>query len=501
MKNILYIIFFFSWSFFCSQQSFSIKEIDSLFSLYNKPDFINQDKNQVLLYNQLYYQSKDIGYTKGQINALLQTSVLRLKYQKEFDQVILNTDEAENLSEKIGDFRNVTKAQTLKGKAYLYLGLSELAKKELNTALKTSTKITDTEHKHFARFSIFTGYSNYFENQYSVEKNTAYIDSCIFYLKEMYTEAEMMGKSNPIRTKCLLTSLKSLSGMNLTAERYKEAEYYLNLQKKYINLKSDKFSLATYHKLKAEFEFMNVNNNKHFLDSSMYHFKKAEYYAKEINNIQLLDLIYPEMANVFDKMNDVENQVKYLENATFIRDSIQKNEKKSLEKIDPQIILSSDKGGGNTVKEKNKKLLILGLVFGIIGALAFFYTKKKISRRNVMRCPQKYTENTMINNKAEENINFSIDDFLLLAYQNNGTFLAMFQEYFMDFKEKLLLVNPAINDSDLELCAFIKLNFDTKKISTILNISVRATESKKYRLRKKLSILPNEDLYVWISRL
>jgi DNA-binding CsgD family transcriptional regulator len=42
--------------------------------------------------------------------------------------------------------------------------------------------------------------------------------------------------------------------------------------------------------------------------------------------------------------------------------------------------------------------------------------------------------------------------------------------------------------SDLEYCALIKLDFNTKEIAQSKDISIRTVESKKYRLRKKLNL-------------
>lgn len=55
--------------------------------------------------------------------------------------------------------------------------------------------------------------------------------------------------------------------------------------------------------------------------------------------------------------------------------------------------------------------------------------------------------------------------------------------------------------SDIEICAFIKLNIDTKQIATIKKMTVGAVEAKKYRIRRKLNISSDENMYIWISRI
>ena len=60
-------------------------------------------------------------------------------------------------------------------------------------------------------------------------------------------------------------------------------------------------------------------------------------------------------------------------------------------------------------------------------------------------------------------------------------------EFFKRLKEKY----PQLSPNDLRLCAYIRMNFSTKEIATLLNISYRGVEISRYRLRKKL-ILPRD---------
>ncbi len=54
---------------------------------------------------------------------------------------------------------------------------------------------------------------------------------------------------------------------------------------------------------------------------------------------------------------------------------------------------------------------------------------------------------------------------------------------------------------DVEVCIYIKLNFTTKQIAQLKNVSVRAVEGRKYRIRKALGIKPDENMNVWMSEI
>lgn len=74
-----------------------------------------------------------------------------------------------------------------------------------------------------------------------------------------------------------------------------------------------------------------------------------------------------------------------------------------------------------------------------------------------------------------------------------------------NFEQRFLLSNPKFFDSlklnfpiltsnDLRFCAFIALNISYKDIALILNISPESVKTNRKRLRKKLNLLPNDDL-------
>ena len=55
-----------------------------------------------------------------------------------------------------------------------------------------------------------------------------------------------------------------------------------------------------------------------------------------------------------------------------------------------------------------------------------------------------------------------------------------------DFLTNLSVKFPQLNESDKRLATLLKLNFSTKEIASILNLTVKGVEVKRYRLRKKI---------------
>lgn len=73
-------------------------------------------------------------------------------------------------------------------------------------------------------------------------------------------------------------------------------------------------------------------------------------------------------------------------------------------------------------------------------------------------------------------------------------FLIKFEQKNQGFFRRLKEIHPQLTNNDLRLCACLKLNLETKDIASLMNLSVRAIENNRYRLRKKLDIKPTQNL-------
>lgn len=73
-------------------------------------------------------------------------------------------------------------------------------------------------------------------------------------------------------------------------------------------------------------------------------------------------------------------------------------------------------------------------------------------------------------------------------------FLIKFEQKHTNFFKGLKEIYPQLTPNDLKLCACLRLNMDSKEIASLMNISVRAVENSRSRLRKKLEIPPNQHL-------
>ena len=64
------------------------------------------------------------------------------------------------------------------------------------------------------------------------------------------------------------------------------------------------------------------------------------------------------------------------------------------------------------------------------------------------------------------------------------------QGFFKFLKENY----PELTPNDLRLCSYLRMNFNTKEIAQLLNISARSVETSRHRLRKKLRLGKKQNL-------
>lgn len=66
--------------------------------------------------------------------------------------------------------------------------------------------------------------------------------------------------------------------------------------------------------------------------------------------------------------------------------------------------------------------------------------------------------------------------------------------FFTNLKEQY----PDLTPNELKLCAFLRMNLSSKEIAQLMNITIKAVEVGRYRLRKKLKLDPEQNLYEFL---
>ncbi len=76
-----------------------------------------------------------------------------------------------------------------------------------------------------------------------------------------------------------------------------------------------------------------------------------------------------------------------------------------------------------------------------------------------------------------------------------------FDEAHENFFKKIKAMHPKLSPSDLKMCAYLRMNMTSKEIASILNITIRGVEIRRYRLRKKLCLDHDKNLVEFLMEL
>ena len=79
-------------------------------------------------------------------------------------------------------------------------------------------------------------------------------------------------------------------------------------------------------------------------------------------------------------------------------------------------------------------------------------------------------------------------DHLTMHFNNVNT------EFFNRLKDRY----PDLSQNDLKFCAYLRMNLSSKEMAQLMNITIKAVEVGRYRLRKKLQLLPETNLYEFL---
>lgn len=187
--------------------------------------------------------------------------------------------------------------------------------------------------------------------------------------------------------------------------------------------------------------------------------------------------------------------------------------------------------------EQEKKTIAnrnLALLFGIIliGIIAWLLIKRKTTKLKLQK-----TENKNINLQLESKNRELTSQALHLAQKNEllislkadistlktgedsqdlslleskikfdeqmdknwEQFTKFFNETKKDFFKSITNKHPDVTKSDLRMAALLSMNLDSKEIANILNISADGVKKARYRLRKKLQLLSDDNLRNYLA--
>lgn len=222
------------------------------------------------------------------------------------------------------------------------------------------------------------------------------------------------------------------------------------------------------------------------------HFNKTLGYAEAINVPFMYINAYEALISVYRIIEDREKELLYRQKYKSFNDSIHKLKNNAINASLDILLEKNEKSHFATHKKRNSIFICTVIALMLILMLLFF----RYRRRNRI-ITKRETENVLLKKK----MNHEVDRVIKLAKSNDAAFSKKFQEVYPEFSEKILKLEPALTSSEFILCAYIWLNFSSKEIANYTFVTHKTIQVKKYRLRKKLIIPSDVDLYHFFKTL
>ncbi|WP_131797317.1 tetratricopeptide repeat protein [Chryseobacterium kwangjuense] len=225
-------------------------------------------------------------------------------------------------------------------------------------------------------------------------------------------------------------------------------------------------------------------------------YPEAEKYfnkALEINDktkfifAQYTKYIYTDLKSLYEQMGNKEKALFYLQAYTHEKNKSDTALFKAINNDVEKFISDIEKDS----RDHRKRILLfcsaaVVLLF-LLGIYVWNISTRLKQKKKLLRDEAEKLKN-QIHDTSQEKV-------IELAKKNDPSFLQIFKKAYPGFIEKVLEINPDLENADLVFCAMLKLHFTSKEIAGYTFVQPRSVQQKKYRLRKKLNIPTETDIY------
>jgi tetratricopeptide (TPR) repeat protein len=515
-------------------------------------------KEAISYYNQALLISKRI--ENQELEALVYFNLGASQQQlSEFILALDSYEKALGIQEKIDNKKRVLDILNNIGNIYQKIGLYDKAIDCQKKAVKISLEMSDKIMLLYAYNNLGTIYEktgfhkqalvyynkslNLLASDNKQENIEAYLlnnigsiylknennDTALFYFERSY---RLSNQLNDQYSKAY--SLHNLGNVFYLKNNLSKAMSYLNqslLIKKEIR---DKPGIANTLSLMASIH-KSLNNKK-----------AIEYYKTSLEIAELLDLKeimqnnYKDLSDIYIKNGDNKTAIEYYKQYTAVKDSLlsidvlNKLNKMTIEfeiaKKEQEIINKDREIDLLKTKEKANRLkwyiVIIGSLFIIIiGLFVYNWQRLKIKKSKIeLNYKNKELMNSVIhviqkndflsdlkkeiesiknekNGKIELNKLSSFISYNLNIDKNRQELQILIEKETASFFVKLHQKYPNLTEKEKRLASLLMLELSSKEIAIILNISKDSVNTSRYRLRKKLQIPSEKDLYTYLKNM
>lgn len=425
----------------------------------------------------LIKEAKSIGASEEELNLLKQRVAYHYNYQVDFGKTISSAKELKEKAKTYNHPYMQAEANLYLFDAYCLNKLYDIALLELEEGQNVLNEIRqESDDLYKSRSKFYIAYANYYSSIGDVQKE---IESLLASVKE---QNKMSDKDK--RRESQIRDLSNLANAYSRIEKYDSCKLYAEASMRLIEESKNEHERVKFINYSAIGDFYFSENN---YPEALKYFQDAEKIS--IHHYLNIARLYRKIADTYDCLGDEGLKREYEYKLKDISLKVAETQNESLHRIIEE-----------TKQNDNSKIYIFIIAGSLMMILVLLFVAIRYQRKNkTLQHQEKVSQEYLLQQSEVDEQSFK--DLIEMVKSNNPAFLGEFLKVFPNFFEKLQSVNSSIVQSEVEFCALLKLNLPTKDIARFKNLEPKTVQNKKYRIRKKLNIPENTDIYYWFSQL
>lgn len=449
-----------------------------------KNDPYDNHKDVLRYSTELYYLSKK-NNTDDILFSLFEQSRIYFMENK-FDVTLIKIREGIRISKEAKNYNMLCRFSLIYHNLLVQLNFFQEGKQILKLSCDFNKLVRNENDIHINNVYILTAKANTFVNNEGLGDD---MQKVVNLKKKAYQESLKITNKTALKNFTQIYALQSLSWSCALDKRFKESELYLNKADSLLKINPNYYFSIDCLITRGAIENIQRNHNQaiNYLQETLERSERSQALYK-------MYTVYPMISAAYGELGDYQTALRYSWKHKNLADYLQ-NLKINGNNIN--IINSINKELSN--KSHNDEWNIwfwFGtiIVFVVSGFLIFrFYymrsnNKKYLEDENEVLT---YSENDLDLNK----------NLISLAKEDVNAFYIEFEKCYPEFHKKLKDGFPELNLSDINFCSLIKMRFDIKQIAIYTKSTLRSVESRRYRIRRKMQLQGQDDLYIFISNL
>ncbi len=471
-KVLLSTLIYFLFSNLFYSQTYTPQYIDSMLIKVNENLRVSGRKKELIDLNTKFYNiSKKQDYKKGVVISYINLGNMYATvgmYEKAFKYLQLAEEDLEGME----DYYLYTRLYQEYGQANFVIGLYKKAIKYNSRSIYYGKQIKDKHDREIL--------SVVYANRADFLRETNSVDSSLIYLHKALDV-----KPTPVINSTIANHYLLFGKNKDSAQVYFNRAFSLLEKKDYW----DSQRALTY------FYYGNFLFEEQDYTPALDYYIKSVEILKKTQRIYQVPVLYQAIAKTYKKLNNSSKEKDYLEKYAKLNDSLEKVWDESINTSVDKMVQEKEK---TDIEKKHSTIIYNVIVFVLLGVIVlvyWVYQKRITKKRKIIEEKELETESLMKKMSAND------ERLVSLAKKNDPLFFNEYQSAYPELVEKLFEINPKLSANELSFCAMIQLGFSSKEIAQYGFMQHRSVQTKKNRLRKKLNIPSDVDLYFFLQNL